>query len=148
MELLRAARKGDRSAFLEVFEAHHEPLFRFACRLTGSPADAEQIVQESFLALLARDCPYDPRQYSLRTWLLGDVRNRAIGRPQREADQPVGAAVNHLPDNIREVLILAHYEQLPQAEIARALGIGLSSVKACLQRGRADLKDLLAARRR
>ena len=37
---------------LVLFEEHHAPLFRFAYRLTGSVADAEDIVQECFLALL------------------------------------------------------------------------------------------------
>jgi len=147
MDLLRAARKGDRKAFLELFEEHHRPLFRFACRLTGSPADAEEIVRECFLALLARDCPYDPRQGSLRTWLFGTVRSRALDCQPREPDQPVAAAVSLLPEDVREVLILAHYERLPLAEIGRVLGLGLSSVKLCLHRGRTDLKDMLAARR-
>jgi DNA-directed RNA polymerase specialized sigma24 family protein len=131
-----------------LFEEHHAPLFRFVCRLTGSPEDAGQIVLESFLGLLARDCAYDPRQVSLRTWLVGDVRNRALERLPRDIDQPVAATVRQLPDNVREVLILAHYERMPLAEIGRALGIALPSVKLCLQRARADLKDILAARMR
>jgi len=54
MDLVEAARKGRESAFLQLFDEHHLPLFRFAYRLTGSVADAEDIVQECFLELLLR----------------------------------------------------------------------------------------------
>src|SRR5258708_6716170 len=49
---LRDARRGQEAAFLRLFDDHHLPLFRFAWRLTGSMADAGDIVQECFLALL------------------------------------------------------------------------------------------------
>ena len=42
----------DAAALMRSFDEHHGPLFRFAWRLTGSMADAEDIVQECFLALL------------------------------------------------------------------------------------------------
>ena len=45
---------------LQIFDEHHAPLFRFAYRLTGSVADAEDIVQTCFLELLRPDCSYDP----------------------------------------------------------------------------------------
>jgi DNA-directed RNA polymerase specialized sigma24 family protein len=45
MDPVKGARKGRESAFLRLFDEHHQPLFRFAYRLTGSVADAEDIVQ-------------------------------------------------------------------------------------------------------
>src|SRR5437879_1279264 len=45
MDLVKAARRGGEAAFLQLFDEHHLPLFRFAYRLTGSVADAEDIVQ-------------------------------------------------------------------------------------------------------
>ena len=169
MDLLRAARKGNRDAFLRLFDEHHVPLFRFAYRLTRSVADAQDIVQECFMALLATDCAYDPQRGPLRTYLFGAVRNQALARVRRmaasvdglpaavdgrspetevlrgEMEEAVAAAVMQLPENQREVLLLAHYEQMPQAEIARTLGIELPAVKSRLQRARASLKDTLAA---
>ena len=50
-----------------------------------------------------------------------------------------------LPEGHREVLILAHYEQMPLAEIAGIMEIALTTVKSRLQRGRAQLKETLAA---
>jgi RNA polymerase sigma-70 factor (ECF subfamily) len=56
----------------------------------------------------------------------------------------VAQAVAELPEGYREVLILAHYEQMPLVEIARVLEIELTTVKSRLQRARAQLKEMLA----
>ena len=54
-------------------------------------------------------------------------------------------AVSELPEGQREVLLLAHYERLPLAEIAAILEIEVGAVKSRLQRARASLKETLAA---
>ncbi len=169
MDLVKAARKGQHGALLRLFEEHHRALFRFAYRLTGSAADAEDIVQECFLALLRPECRYDARRTSVRTYLFGAVRNQARKRlrgreqagqeaaegldrrsPETEAlrgelAEVVERAVRQLPETQREVLILAHYEEMPLAEIARILEIEVGAVKSRLQRARASLKEALAA---
>ena len=169
MDLVKAARRGREAAFLQLFDDHHLPLFRFAYRLTGSVADAEDIVQECFLQLLRPECAYDPRRTSVRTYLFGVVRNQSLKRlrrndlavdasrnanhdrsPENEAaraemEDAVSRAVMQLPDTQREVLILAHYEHLPLAEIARVMALDLGAVKSRLQRARATLQETLAA---
>ena len=169
MDLVKAARRGREAAFLQLFDEHHLPLFRFAYRLTGSVADAEDIVQECFLQLLRPECSYDSRRTSLRTYLFGVVRNQALKRLRRsdlpgedgrhagpgrspedqalrtELEDVVARAVMQLPDTQREVLILAHYEQMPLAEIAQIMALELGAVKSRLQRARASLKETLAA---
>jgi RNA polymerase sigma-70 factor (ECF subfamily) len=57
----------------------------------------------------------------------------------------VARAVMELPETQREVLILAHYEQMPLAEIARVTDLDVGAVKSRLQRARAGLKETLAA---
>jgi RNA polymerase sigma-70 factor (ECF subfamily) len=164
---IEAARKGNADAFARLYDEHHLPLFRFAWRLTGSIADAEDIVQECFLALLRPDCSYDAARTPLRTYLFGAVRNQALKRfrsredaadppsvcdrrsPESEALQVetaniVAAAIRALPDLQREVLILAHYEQLTLAEIAAVFEIEVTAVKSRLQRARATLREALA----
>lgn len=151
--------------FLELFEEHHLPLYRFAYRMTGSAADAEDIVQECFLELLRPKCSYDPQRTPMRTYLFGVVRNQSLKRRRKieyqadagsaqspegdmlaaEIGDAVARAVLELPDTQREVLILAHYEQMPLAEIARVMDLEVSAVKSRLQRARAGLKELLAA---
>jgi RNA polymerase sigma-70 factor (ECF subfamily) len=169
MDLVKAARRGREAALLQLFDEHHLPLFRFAYRLTCSVADAEDIVQECFLQLLRPECAYDPRRTSVRTYLFGVVRNQSLKRLRRtdltgegsrnanhgpspedaaagaELEAAVARAVMQLPDTQREVLILAHYEHLPLAEIARLTALDLGAVKSRLQRARASLKEALAA---
>src|SRR3954463_832812 len=77
---LRDARRGQEAAFLRLFDDHHLPLFRFAWRLTGSMADAEDIVQECFLAVLRPGCNFDPARTPIRTYLFGAVRNQWLKR--------------------------------------------------------------------
>jgi RNA polymerase sigma-70 factor, ECF subfamily len=151
---------------LAVFDEHHAPLFRFAYRLTGSVADAEDIVQACFLELLRSDCSYDPTRAPIRTWLFGVVRNQALKRFRQNSPRPlpvrdstpspeheilqdeladaVRQAVMALPDMQKDVLILAHYEQMPLAEIAAILDIDVGAVKSRLQRARANLREVLA----
>jgi RNA polymerase sigma-70 factor (ECF subfamily) len=169
MDLVKAARSGQEAAFLQLFDEHHRPLFRFAFRLTGSVADAEDIVQECFLQLLRPECAYDPRRTPVRTYLFGVVRNQSLKRLRRidsadeasrnanpnrspedeaaraEMQDAVARAVMQLPDTQRDVLILAHYEHLPLAEIARIMALELGAVKSRLQRARATLQQTLAA---
>lgn len=169
MDLVKAARKGREEAFLRLFDEHHLPLFRFAYRLTGSAADAEDIVQESFLGLLRAECLFDPRRTSVRSYLFGAVRNQALKRlrhtqkadgeaadpvdrrsPETEAmraelEDVIARAVMRLPENQRAVLILAHYEQMPLAEIAQVMEIEVGAVKSRLQRARASMREVLAA---
>jgi len=157
----------DTMDLLQVFDEHHAPLFRFAYRLTGSVADAEDIVQVCFLELLRPDCAYDPKRAPLRTWLFGVVRNQSLKRLRHQAapylpeianapspeyevlreevEKVVQQAVMMLPETQREVLILAHYEQMPLAEVAAILDIDLGAVKSRLQRARASLRETLAA---
>jgi RNA polymerase sigma-70 factor (ECF subfamily) len=169
MDLVEAARKGRESAFLQLFNEHHSPLFRFAYRLTGSVADAEDIVQECFVELLRPLCSYDPARTPIRTYLFGVARNQSLKRLRKndlagqkmpdarqdpspeseilltEMEDVVARAVMQLPDTQKEVLILAHYGEMPLAEIARVMDIELAAVKSRLQRARAALKETLAA---
>ena len=61
-----------------------------------------------------------------------------------EMAEAVARAVTQLPAGQREALILAHYEQMPLAEISRVMEIEVTAVKSRLQRARAHLKEALA----
>lgn len=155
--------------FLELFDSHHLPVYRFALRLTGRVADAEDIVQECFLSLLKRGCSYDASRGPLRTYLFGAAWKLSLKRRDRRDDvaaEPPGAAspvspeyetlqaelrntvaraVAQLPETQRVVLILTYYEHLPLAEIAELLDVEVGAVKMRLQRARGQLKESLAA---
>jgi RNA polymerase sigma factor (sigma-70 family) len=80
MDLVTAAREGSEASFLQLFDVHRLPLFRFAYRMTGSAADAEDVVQECFLELLRPRCSYDPVVTPIRTYHFGVVRNQSLKR--------------------------------------------------------------------
>jgi RNA polymerase sigma-70 factor (ECF subfamily) len=116
---------------------------------------------------LRPDCGFDPARTALRTYLFGAVRNQWLKRLRRQeqgvAPEPadrrtpetetlrsevaraVRDAIAELPGTQREVLLLAHYEQLPLAEIAQITQLEITAVKSRLQRARAALREILAA---
>lgn len=165
--LVRDVRRGQEAPFLRLFDDHHLPLFRFAWRLTGSIADAEDIVQECFLALLRPECSFDPARTSIRRYLFVVVRNQSLKRLRRreqrvipepadhqtpeaeaargEMAEAVARVIANLPETQREVLLLAHYEQLSLAEIAQITQLEVTAVKSRLQRARSTLRETLAA---
>jgi len=61
----------------------------------------------------------------------------------REDRRAVMAALRRLPDRQREALVLRYYLELPDAEIARAMGIGESTVRSTAHRGLAALERML-----
>jgi RNA polymerase sigma-70 factor (ECF subfamily) len=75
--LLRQARAGDAAAFATVYDRHAAAAYGLARRMMQSPGAAQDVVQEAFLALWRTDS-YCPQKGSLRSFLLGIVRNRAI----------------------------------------------------------------------
>jgi RNA polymerase sigma-70 factor (ECF subfamily) len=75
--LLGRARAGDAAAFATVYDRHAAAAYGLARRMLQSPGAAQDVVQEAFLSLWRTDS-YCAEKGSLRTFLLGIVRNRAI----------------------------------------------------------------------
>ena len=166
--LLTEARRGDETSFVSLYQHHGTPLFRFAWRLTGSTATAEDVVQECWMAILRHD-RYRENCGSVRGYyLFGIVRNLAFARLRigdRESDEPadgesdsgafedvlaaerseaLARAVATLAPIQREALILFEYEELSLEEIAQATGVDIGAVKARLHRARETLRRRLA----
>jgi RNA polymerase sigma-70 factor (ECF subfamily) len=152
--------------FREAYRGHKDVLYRFARRMTGSGAAAEDIVHESFLVLWRNSSGYDARRGSLRSFLIGVARNLALQRlrrerPHEELDEEscviapmdvvglersemVARAVAALPALQREALILAEYEEMSLEEIGKATGAEIAAVKSRLYRARENLRRVLA----
>jgi RNA polymerase sigma-70 factor (ECF subfamily) len=77
-ELMHEIRRGDDRAFEALYDRHASAAYSLAYRMTGKPGVAQDVVQESFLSLWRSHMRYDQTRGSVRTWLLGIVRNRAI----------------------------------------------------------------------
>jgi RNA polymerase sigma-70 factor (ECF subfamily) len=164
-------------ADVAVFEAealpHLDTLYRVALRLTGEPAAAEDLVQDTMLRALRAWQSFRPGS-NARAWLVTILRNQFIngwrsrkraptgvdmdsvpepadpGDPDPEGrffnelvDEEVLAAVDALPDDFREVLVLSDMEGLPYADIASSLGIPVGTVKSRLFRARRILQGRL-----
>jgi RNA polymerase sigma-70 factor, ECF subfamily len=94
-------------AFEVVFDRHVDAAFALAYRMCGRRAAAEDIVQEAFLSLWRSSARYDRARGSVRSWILGVVRNRAVDSFRRDEvhtsrDVPAEAALARLPaaDNV------------------------------------------------
>jgi RNA polymerase sigma-70 factor (ECF subfamily) len=149
-----------------AFDQNKDTVFRFVWRLTNSVSVAEDITQDVFLSLLRRPDCFDPARGPLRAFLLGIARNlvlkqwrdqnrwqelepdqwvlQPIDLERREIAELVAEAVRSLPSLQREVLILAEYEELSLADIARIVEAEVNTVKARLHRARENLRRRLA----
>jgi len=166
-QLMTAFSRGQADAFSPLFLRYKQPLFGFFHRRVADPAQAEELTQETFLAVLRAAARY--RQSALfRTYLyavgfkiLRAYRRKAAFRATFLGEQPPGRepaigsaietqalmreAVGKLEGLDREVLLLREFEQLSYAEIAGLLGLPLNTVRSRLFRARMALHDLLAA---
>jgi RNA polymerase sigma-70 factor (ECF subfamily) len=87
---------GSQDAFAALYDRHAGAVYAAACRLTSDRQLAEDVVQETFLALWNRAEQFDPQLGSLSAWLLTIARNRTVDRlraaGRRPAIVPIGAA--------------------------------------------------------
>ena len=83
-ELLARVRAGDGQAFAELVERYHLPMLRLALSFVPSRAVAEEVVQDTWLAMLRGLNRFEERS-SLRTWLFTILVNRARTTGVREA---------------------------------------------------------------
>ena len=152
--------------FQAAFDQHKDAVYRFAWRMCGSAAAAQDITQDVFVGLLRHPDRFDPARGALRTFLLGIARNLALKHWRAEhrfeplddetmVAEPldlergdigdiVGKAVRALRPLQREVVILVEYEGLTLAEVARAVDEEVGTVKSRLHRARENLRRTLA----
>src|ERR1700749_3505223 len=83
-DLMPLVHDGDPRAFAVVFDRHADAAFSLAYRMCGRRNMAEDVVQEAFLSLWRSGARYDRARGSVRSWVLGVVRNRAIDLFRRE----------------------------------------------------------------
>jgi RNA polymerase sigma-70 factor (ECF subfamily) len=82
--LLAALRRGDEAAFAELVERYNAPLLRFARTFVRDRAVAEEVVQETWLAVIGGLDRFEGRSL-LKTWIFRILANRAKTRGMREA---------------------------------------------------------------
>lgn len=156
---------GSAEAFSELFHRYKQPIYGFFRRRVADAAHAEELTQETFVALFRAASRYQPRAlfrtylYAIGFQLLRADRRRAaframlLGKPKHAADPAkpdatesnlwVRRAVEKLEPFDREVLLLREFQQLSYAEIADLLRLPLNTVRSRLFRARTALRDLL-----
>jgi RNA polymerase sigma-70 factor, ECF subfamily len=88
-ELMARVTAGDQRAFAAVYDRHAQAVYGAISRYIGDPGTAEDVVQETYLALWTRSEVYSPEAGSLIGWLLTIARHRAIDRLRSAARRPV-----------------------------------------------------------
>ena len=147
-------------SFEAFFEAEARTLFRRLCAVTGNSAEAEEIMQDAFLALWERwdrmGAVRDPTAYLYRTAMNAfRKRNRraalALRRVLSPATEPapfaeideqqdVVAALAELTPRQRAALVLTDVMDYSSEEAGRALGVSAGTVRGLASRGRATLR--------
>jgi RNA polymerase sigma-70 factor (sigma-E family) len=154
-------------AITEIYGAHYRSLVRLATLLVHDVATAEEVVQDSFVALhagLHRLRDSDKTLSYLRAAVVNRsrsvLRHRVVvdrNAPKPAPDMPsaehgalalierssVVAALRSLPERQREVVVLRFYADLSEAQIAAAMGITRGAVKSHTSRAMAALRSVL-----
>jgi RNA polymerase sigma-70 factor (ECF subfamily) len=160
---------GDRDAFAQLYRECRPAVYRFAVHMCGSPAQAEDIVQDVFLAVIEDAGRYRPGRSGVLPWLLGIARNHVRrwrdgrlvvplpgddtedGRRLTAESNPIGdltrerqeaalaRALLALPARYREAIVLCDLQELSYEAAASALGCAVGTVRSRLHRGRARL---------
>ena len=171
-ELIAAIRQRDSRAMEALYERHRVLVYSLALRVLGTPADAEDVVQEAFVNVWRSAHTFHGDRSSGRSWLLSIVHHRAIDklrgrrtRPQsveleagmettdradvwrdvsaRLTGQTVRNALAELPAEQRETVELAYFQGYSQSQIAERMNVPLGTVKGRMRIALHKLKSLL-----
>lgn len=170
--LLKRLLKGDEEAFAALYRVRHGAICRFALQMTGRKDLAEDITQETFLALALHGSRYDATRGSVMAFLYGIARNLVLKRlekerpeasesvveefagdedllgdlTRRESIDEVRRAVLSLPSAYREAVVLCELGEATYEDAAFALGCPVGTVRSRLSRARALLAKKLTVK--
>src|SRR5271157_4512244 len=143
-------KRGSSQAFQMLFEQYRAPLYAFFYRRLGSPERAEDLTQDTFVAVIRAVERYEPLA-TVRTYFYSIASNLLLGERRKQARRSgtleSGDTGEELPecfgnpDDVlwvrqalvklepleREILMLREYEQLTYAEIAEVLGVPVNT---------------------
>ena len=157
--------------FVRLALAEIDAVDRVARSLVRSGAEADDLVQETYLRALKSCDGFELQSFGIRPWLLRILHNLHVNRVKREQKQPAATAAEHLelmaadpapppaegfndvhldraldelPPELRSILILWAVDELSYKEIADVVGIPIGTVMSRLYRARQRLTTLLA----
>lgn len=167
-QLMAAFCGGSQEALGQLFLRYKQPLFGFFRRRLADECCAEELAQETFLAVVRGSTRYEPRalfraylygiafkilnahrrKTAFRAMFLGEesAGHEAASRDTANAGMVMRNAVSKLDAADREILLLREFEELNYAEIAELLSLPVNTVRSRLFRARMALRQLLTAR--
>jgi RNA polymerase sigma-70 factor, ECF subfamily len=164
-QLMSAFARGSSDAFTELFVRYKQPLFGFFWRRVADRAQAEELTQETFVAVIRAAPRYEPTAqfrtylYAIALKILRAYRRKAafratfLGAPAEYAEPAAESgvvtqiymreALRKLDGVDREILLLREFEQLRYDEIAELLKLPVNTVRSRLFRARTALREML-----
>jgi RNA polymerase sigma factor (sigma-70 family) len=167
--LMLAVRDGEVGKLGSLFDRYHGLLFDFFARMTGNRTLAEDLVQDVFFRILKYRKTYRDDSH-FKTWMFHIARNARIDyfkkhraevlfpeegfeveshspRPSAELEQQqqtelLQRAMFKLPDDKREVLVMARYQEMKYEQIADLLGCEIGTVKVRVHRALKELREI------
>jgi RNA polymerase sigma-70 factor, ECF subfamily len=171
--LFRVGSARDRTAFARIFDYFAPRVKSFMMRKGASAELAEDLVQETMIAVWSKATLYAPERGAVSTWVFTIARNLRIDRLRRESsahftdlegfdapsddvpgdealnrlqeDTHVARALAQIPAEQRELLILSYVEDVPQSMIAERLKLPLGTVKSRMRLAYRRMRTLLEA---
>lgn len=170
--LVAAVATGDRAAFEAVYRATSARLFGICVRVLSDRAEAEDVLQESFVTIWHRATQFDPARAGALAWLSTIARHKAIDRlrarppltraplelvegfadpgatPDRAAESAtersrLDRCLEALDERRRNLIRTAFFEGATYDELAARVGAPLGSVKSWIRRGLIQLRTCL-----
>lgn len=127
-ELLRRAIAGDEAAFEALYDRRQGAIYRYALRMSGSPAVAEDVTQDVFIGLMRDAGNFDPARGTVAGYLFGMARHRVLSRIERDRsfvpiedgldDDGADEAVDLRPDPLADLIRSRTVEAVRQAVLA------------------------------
>ncbi|MGA9531737.1 MAG: sigma-70 family RNA polymerase sigma factor [Anaerolineales bacterium] len=170
-ELVRRVADGDRAAFLELYDRYAAKVYGLALYITKSPSVAEEVSQETFVKLWTSADTFREGRGRVSSWLLTIARRTAIDQFRKQSRRPDIAesvdieadwnldlqepltateesrwrtmyfALQELPREQRQAIILSYYYGLSHSEIASHLEIPLGTAKTRIRLGMQKLRE-------
>lgn len=158
---------GSRRTMQQLVEQHYEALYRYAFRLSGSSADAEDLTQDAFCQAQVKFSQLRDAN-RVKPWLFSILRNSYLHRVRDARRQQVvpldcvgdvperlpeplpeidpaqlQEVLNELPEDFRTPLILFYFDDFSYRDIAEQMNLPLGTVMSRLARGKAHLRARL-----
>lgn len=125
LDLIHALAAGDEQALARLYDAYGAIVYSLALRITGTPADAEDVTQEVFMQAWRSASTFDASRGNPAAWLLMIARTRALDRLRRDRRRPAEltepSAFDRIPNALPGVdVVAATNETVARARVALA----------------------------